>query len=315
MNDKPPVPKLPTRRPSELEAAPPELRWLVDLLWARSGVGVIGGTPKSYKTWLGLEIATAVATATPCLGRYPVSDPGPALVYLAEDALTTVRDRLAALAAARGRTLATLDLHVITAPSLRLDHDDDMRRLAATLRDIRPRMLLLDPLVRLHASDENDASAIAAILSRLRTLQRHYDAAVLLVHHTRKQGGTRQHGQTLRGSGDLHAWGDSNLYLTHETDGVTLTAEHRAAPATPPVTVVLAGEPPRLLANAASTALEGPERSLEERVVERLRLEDRPLNRQQLRELLAVNNQRLGDALLRLHALGALRRTDAGWSV
>jgi RecA-family ATPase len=196
---------------------------------------------------LGLQIATAAATATPCLGRFDVRAPGPVLIYLAEDGLGTVRERLDALARARRRTLGHLDMRVITAPTLRLDRDDDMRRLAATVRDAQPRLLVLDPLVRLHGADENNATEIATILSRLRVLQRHYDVAVLVVHHTRKQGGGRQHGQTLRGSGDLHAWGDSNLYLTHERAGVTLTAEHRAAPAPDPVLVTLPGDPPRLV--------------------------------------------------------------------
>ena len=37
-------------------------------------------------------------------------------------------------------------------------------------------------------------------------------------------------GQTLRGTSDLHAWGDSNLYLTrNKNQTLTLSAEHRSA--------------------------------------------------------------------------------------
>ena len=43
--------------------------------------------PKCSKTWLGLDIALSVATGTACLGKYAVPQPGPVLVYLAEDAL------------------------------------------------------------------------------------------------------------------------------------------------------------------------------------------------------------------------------------
>ena len=60
-------------------------------LWKGSGVrtsvGVIGGAPKCAKTWLGLDMALSVATGTACLGKYAVPEPGPVLVYLAEDAL------------------------------------------------------------------------------------------------------------------------------------------------------------------------------------------------------------------------------------
>ena len=56
------------------------------------------------------------------------------------------------------------------------------------------------------------------------------------MHHTRKNaaGGVAA-GQGLRGSSDLHAFGDSNLYLRRTRERLLLSSEHRAAPASPPV--------------------------------------------------------------------------------
>ena len=122
---------------------------------------------------------------------------------------------LAALCTHRGIDIESLDVRVITAPTLRLDCDDDVRRPDATLRAHKPRLLLLDPFVRMHTADENSAQAIAAILAHLRALQRTHHAAIVVVHHTRKNNRSGQHGQSLRGSGDFHAWVDSALYLTH----------------------------------------------------------------------------------------------------
>ena len=50
---------------------------------------------------------------------------------------------------------------------------------------IEPRLLVLDPLVRLHGVDENAVADIAPILGFLRYLQRRFGTAVLLVHHSR----------------------------------------------------------------------------------------------------------------------------------
>ena len=47
-------------------------------------------------------MALSVATGTPCLGTYPVLESGPALIYLAEDSLSVVRERVLALATYRG---------------------------------------------------------------------------------------------------------------------------------------------------------------------------------------------------------------------
>ena len=46
----------------------------------------------------------------------------------------------------------------------RLDHCNDRQRLEQTVQRIRPRLMLLDPLVRLHGVDENAVAEIAPIL-------------------------------------------------------------------------------------------------------------------------------------------------------
>jgi hypothetical protein len=54
--------------------------------------------------------------------------------------------------------------------------------------------------------------------------------AVLLCHHARKGSNSSRPGQALRGSSELHGWGDSNLYMRRRGDELTLSTEHRAAP-------------------------------------------------------------------------------------
>ena len=177
---------LPVVRVGEIQTEEDAQRWLVEELWGARSVGVIGGAPKCSKTWLGLDIALSVATGTACLGKYAVPQPGPVLVYLAEDALPTVRERVAGMARHRGVDLGRVEINVVTAPVLRLDRDPDRMRLLETARRLRPRLLLLDPLVRLHGIDENNAGEVAALLAYFRSLQRLLDVSVILVHHTRK---------------------------------------------------------------------------------------------------------------------------------
>ena len=181
---------LPVVRASELDEPEPERRWLIDQLWARAGVGIIGGPPKCCKSWLGLDLAVSVASGTPCLDTFHVAEPGGSLVYMAEDAAPVVKQRLEGLCRHRGLELAALPIGVITAPSVRLDLPSDQRRLAATVRRHVPRLLLLDPFVRLHRINENQASDVAAVLGYLRELQRAHNLAVTVVHHARKNGGS-----------------------------------------------------------------------------------------------------------------------------
>ncbi len=306
--------KLPVSRANKLEIQPPEQVWLIRSLWTRSAVGIIGGAPKCCKSWLGLDMAVSVASGTPCLGRFSVGQPGPTLVFLAEDAIPSVRSRIEALCTQRNFDINRLDLYAITASTLRLDLADDQDRLRATLADLRPRLLLLDPLVRLHRLDENSAADISKLLGFIRETQRAFDTAIVLVHHASKRH-RAQPGQSLRGSSDLHAFGDSNAYLARRKDRITLTIEHRSAKSINPVEMELVSR-----SDGAATHLEivtppgkSANASLSERALVLLQNSNRPLPRTTIRKQLRVNNQRLGETLVNLDKQGFILHTPKGW--
>jgi hypothetical protein len=260
-------------------------------------------------------MAVGVASGTPALGHFPAAVRGPALVYLAEDALVEVRARIEALCRHRRLAIGALELFVITAPALRIDRELDQERLAATIADLRPRLLLLDPLVRLHALDENSAAEISGLLAYVRGLQRRFDLAVVLVHHASKRH-RAQPGQSLRGSSDLHAIGDSNAYLARKDQHIVLTLEHRAARAPEPMLLELVDDDQastHLRVCDARLANGAAQRSLDEEIVDLLGKDERCLPRTEIRARLGVNNQRLGDVLGRLERLGRLQRTPRGW--
>src|SRR5689334_6187516 len=61
----------PVVRPCDLRtSASCATPWLIDQLWTAQAVGIIGGTPKSYKTWMALEMAVAVASGSACLSSF-----------------------------------------------------------------------------------------------------------------------------------------------------------------------------------------------------------------------------------------------------
>jgi hypothetical protein len=173
--------------------------------------------------------------------------------------------------------------------------------------------LILDPLVRLHGIDENNAGEVATLLAYFRSLQRELNVSVVLVHHTRKNAATGvAAGQGLRGSGDIHAFGDSNLYLRRSGERLVLSSEHRAAAPAPPVYLELVTTPQMThLAVMAETRDEHP-RSLQDRVLELL-ASGNVLTRTQLRQTLAVKNERLGDVLQSLEQAGRIGRQATGW--
>jgi hypothetical protein len=313
----PPQP-LPVVRASELEIPICQQPWLIERLWTHQAVGIIGGSPKSGKTWLALEMAVSVASGSSCLETFPVAVQGPVLLYAAEDSAAALRSRIETLARLHKINLEQLDLHIITADSLRLDRPDHQGRLEATLQLYRPALLVIDPLVRVHAIDENVAGQIAALLGYLRFLQRNTGAAIALIHHIRKNGShTGGAGYSLRGSGDLYAWLDSFLYLRMHQGQRTISAEHRSAPSFGPVALELVQSEtigPHLRINSLNGNLteKPPQDGLDSRILKLLSEAPGPLTIEALRSQLQVRNERVVEALRTLEAEGKIQRSKNG---
>jgi len=241
-------------------------------------------------------------------------------VFAAEDPLHTVRERLQGICAHHDLFLGQLDMWVITIPVMRIDHAEHRLLLEKTVAAVQPALLVLDPFVRLHAVDENLSVAVAPLLAFLRELQRTHGCAVALVHHARKGGGAMRPGQALRGSSELHAWGDSNLYVRRHKEQLSLTVEHRAQPS-------LTGIPLSLDINETTMALTAGEPQLQRPVVhERVSIapnHDRvlgvlagfngPVRVRQLREACRIRSDTLTRVLNDLRQSGRVNQTEQGW--
>lgn len=314
------VQPLPVVRACDLETPVCQQSWLIERLWSHQAVGIIGGSPKSGKTWLALEMAVSVASGSPCFGTFPIFSPGPVLLYAAEDSAATLRSRVETIARLHKVDFERLDVHIITVDSLRLDRPEHQDRLESTLHVYSPALLLLDPLVRVHAIDENVAGQVAALLGYLRSLQRKTGTAIAVIHHLRKNASpTGGAGNSLRGSGDLYAWLDSLLYLRMHQGQRTLSAEHRSAPAFGPISLELVQSDPvgphLKIAASTETQVAPPQDALKSQILELLSTTPEPLTVDTLRSRLQVRNQRVVEALRSLVAQGVVYRQARGFAV
>jgi RecA-family ATPase len=219
-------------------------------------------------------------------------------------------------ARSRSKAIGDLPIEVIVEPTVRLP--EALPRLAATLVRSRPGLLLLDPLIRLHRADENSATEMAVVLDGLRDLARAAKTTVLLVHHARKAHSGSSPGTGLRGSSDLAAWGDSNLYLRRLPDArLELRIEHRAAACPDPLYLRLCVDAADAIARFEtqenSSPMPDPSAS---RVLALLQQSRDPLSGSTLRTKLGVRNQTISAALRTLMAEGCVERHGRdGWIV
>ena len=312
---------LPVVRASALESAAEQKPWLIERLWSAGAVGIVSGPPKALKTWTALEMAISVATGVPCLATFPVHRSGPVLLYAAEEPMPALYSRLHALAHSHALNLDQVDVRVIAADSLRLDRSEDREKLTATVRFHRPVLLILDPLIRLHALDENQSGPMAELLGYFRSLQRSTGTAIAIIHHSRKNvAASAAPGQSLRGSSDLYAFVDSLVSLERRRDQVTLSAEHRSAPGLGPLPLELvpAADPHQSPSLRLGTSVEHEEwkhAALPDRILELLAAAATPVTTDALRSSLQIRKQRVVEALRELCARGLIVRAENGYSL
>lgn len=303
-----------TLHAGDMASSTTPLSWIVEGLFLEAGAGILGGAPKSCKSFFALDLCVAIASHTACAGVFPALSPGPVVLLCAEDPHAVISARLSALARARGRALDDLPIEVIVEPAVRLPEGLD--RLSATLAAFKPRLLLLDPLIRLHRADENSASEMSVILDGLRSLARTSKTAILLVHHARKAAASG--GAGLRGSSDLHAFGDTNLYLKRLSQDSTLELkiEHRAAAAPPPLRLKLVvDDHADLVARFERIDSAQQDDPTARRILDLLVRSTSPLSSAALRDKLGVRNQTVAEAMKLLAADGRVQRVGRdGWT-
>lgn len=195
-------------------------RWLIEGLWVAGGCGFIAGEPKARKSFFTAAAAVAVATGRKVLQRFQAMH-GPVLMFNAEDRIQETARRLRRIAVAEGLDPRLPNIHIINVTGMRLSNAADVAKLRATVARIKPVFTVLDPFRNLYEGEENDSGAVMSALQPLRAIERDYGTAVAVVHHMTKQnenGPKRRAGQRMRGSGALHGWGDSNLYVELAAD-------------------------------------------------------------------------------------------------
>ncbi len=234
----------------------PPIQWQVENIWLDNNIGFLAGEPKTFKTWLALDMMLSIASGTPFLNRYPVHRSGPVLLVQREDPPGYLQDRIKKIAIAKGfgGTMSaetdgrkiTLHLpppippfYVWTDPSFQLSDEKSIARLNEWLELQGCKSLaaiIFDPLLKLaFGFDEFKAGEVMThIFQPTDALRSRWGASIIIVHHESKNSERSRGGQRMYGSVGLHAFTESALYLRRvgATD-VDITPEYKSAQATP----------------------------------------------------------------------------------
>jgi len=234
-------------------------KYLVQNILTEGACGFIAGEPKSYKSWVALDLALSVATGADFLGHFRVQNPGPVLYIQEEDPATTLKNRSAKIWVNKSTDKFELihtpdeaglywlppkqdamfdpEINALIQAGVILSNEawqlylDDL--LAQGMDGEPYRLMIVDTLMMTAGEvDENRSQEMTTkIFKPLKTLSRKHNVAIIVVHHMGKSEKSRP-GQRMLGAVANHAWAEDSIYLSRSgLKDIRVDLESKTVPA------------------------------------------------------------------------------------
>jgi hypothetical protein len=185
----------------DIEDEPVE--WLIDNVLPKRAFCALYGPPGSYKSFVALDIAEAVATGRPWMGR-EVQAAG-AVLYIAGEGFGGIGARIKACKM-HNRTQAGAEIYVIRAAINMRSSAEDFDLLVASIKDLMEKtgvqfeLVQIDTLARAFGGgNENNSEDMGAFIHNAGRIQRMLGCAMMVLHHSGKDAtkGLRGHSSLL----------------------------------------------------------------------------------------------------------------------
>ena len=179
------------------------VEWIIDNVLPEKGFAALYGPPGSYKSFIALDIAEAVATGRQWMGNQ-VTNPG-AVLYIAGEGHGGIGARIKACKI-NHQTQDGAEIYVIRYQLNLRSSADDFNLLMESIDNliertgIELRLVQIDTLARAFGGgNENDSQDMGAFIHNAGRLQRKLDCALMVLHHSGKDAtkGLRGHSSLL----------------------------------------------------------------------------------------------------------------------
>jgi len=179
------------------------VRWIIENVLPEGGFAALYGPPGSYKSFVALDIAEAVATGRQWMGNQ-VTNPG-AVLYIAGEGHGGIGARIKACKI-NHQTQDGAEIYVIRYQLNLRSSADDFNLLMQSIDNliertgIELRLVQIDTLARAFGGgNENDSQDMGAFIHNAGRLQRKLNCALMVLHHSGKDAtkGLRGHSSLL----------------------------------------------------------------------------------------------------------------------
>ena len=210
--------------------------WYVDDWLPDQTCALVVSPPGTFKTWLLTDLAVATASGTPFLGQFPTRK-GSVLFIQQEDPHPEILARIACCYNSRVSDAPTPDgvfeinrmpreLPIFVHPHRQLSLEDpkSVDDLREAVRDIRPRLVVIDPLYSTAGTDDFMAKAAGRMLA-YKELRDEIGCSFVIAHHTKKSAeSTDRMGGW--GSQFLNAWLETGWQIRPGADSSAVVRRH-----------------------------------------------------------------------------------------
>lgn len=186
---------------SELLRLPPP-RWLIQDILPAGGLIGLYGPPGTGKSFIGIDMAMAVATGRPWHGR--TTEQG-FVLYVSAEGGTGIGKRVAAWLSHHHVKPELAKVGWLTESVPVHSDSEDMDVLFGRLNDEieqQPALVIIDTLARCFDGDENQQEDMGRFIAGVDRLRREFEATVIVVHHTRLDGDRERGNTAFRGAAD-----------------------------------------------------------------------------------------------------------------
>lgn len=196
-----------------LESSPIEKpSFLVHRLIYDKGINLLVGDPKTFKTYVALDIAIGVITGTETLG-HEVFKKGKVLLISTE---LDVRDRIISLISGR-----KLEIDMFKNNLFMFDYNNsldsfewnkDKKMFEEMVFKLKPDLVILDPISYIFDGEITDNDEVKQFFRELKEMINRYNFSVILTHHNNRMKNANRNGK-ISGAAAFSRHSDSVIHL------------------------------------------------------------------------------------------------------
>ena len=217
-----------------------DVSWAVEEWLPDQTIAMMVSPPGTYKTWTLIDLAVSVATGTPFLGSARVNRAGPVLIYQQEDFHGQMAQRISTIIGGRyeigwhgdvGKNITVTlppspPIYLHDNRELRFDNKEIMDILEARIAQLRPVLVIVDPLYTAAPMDDYMAKAVPHMM-RLKKIRDRYGCSFIIAHHTGKRSDKdKALREDIWGSQFLNAFLETGWQIRPKSQNTALIRRH-----------------------------------------------------------------------------------------